>query len=134
MTRGADTAGRPDIRSRSYTFGCRIVRLVRALPRDVASLVIARQLARSGTSIGANVEEAQGSHSRREFAQKMNIARKEARETLYWLRMLLDTDTMPANRLEPIIQESDEIVRILVAIVKTTRREGNAESVGRPEA
>lgn len=125
MTHGAAPSDRPDIRGRSYEFGCRVVRLVRALPRDVASLPVARQLVRSGTSIGANVEEAQGAHSRRDFAHGMNISRKEARETLYWLRMLRDTETVPADRLESIIQESEEIVRILVAIVKTTRAQAS---------
>jgi four helix bundle protein len=116
-----DTHVQPDIRPRSYQFALRIIKLVRALPKDMATLTMARQLARSGTSIGANIEEAQGSHSRKEFAQKMNIARKEARECLYWLRLLRDSNTLPKARLEPLVSESDEIVRILVAIVKKTR-------------
>lgn len=128
MSYGVESGDRPDIRGRSYDFARRVVKLIRALPHDVASVAIARQLARSGTSVGANVEEAQGAHSRREFAFKMNIARKEARETLYWLRLLRDTDTLPADRLDGIVQESDEIVRILVSIVKSTRRSGDSES------
>ena len=117
----SDTHVRPDIRPRSFQFALRIIKLVRALPKDMATLTMARQLARSGTSVGANIEEAQGSHSRKEFAQKMNIARKEARECLYWLRLLRDSNTLPKARLEPLVSESDEIVRILVAIVKKTR-------------
>ena len=112
---------RPDIQERSYAFALRILKVVRALPHDPATMVMARQLARSGTSIGANVEEAQGSHSRKQFAQRMNVARSEARETLYWLRLLRDSSTLSRPRLEPLAKESEEIVRILVAIVKTTR-------------
>ncbi len=111
----------PDIRSRSYAFALRVVRLVRALPADPATQVLARQLIRAGTSVGANVEEAQGSHSRREFARRMNIARSEARETHYWLRLLADSETLPRRRLERIVDEADQLVRVLVGIVKKTR-------------
>jgi four helix bundle protein len=71
------------IKDRTFQFAVRIPNLVRALPRDIGEQVVGRQLARSGTSIGANVEKAQGVQSRRDFADKMTIARKEARETLY---------------------------------------------------
>jgi four helix bundle protein len=112
----------------------RAVRLVRALPRDAATVVIARQLVRSATSVGANVEEAQGGQSRRDFAHKMNIARKEAGEACYWLRLLRDTDTLPRPRLDPIVKESDEIVRILVTIVKTTRGDAHSERADQAES
>jgi len=92
------------------------------MPRDLGSQVIARQLARSGTSVGANVEEAQGAHSRRDFARRMNIARTEARESLYWLRLVADCEILPRKRLEALLTEADEIVRVLVSIVKKTRR------------
>ena len=124
----------PDIRSRTYDFAVRVVKQVRALPRDVATVVIARQLVRSGTSIGANVEEAQGGQSRKDFAHKMNIARQEAGESHYWLRLLRDTDPLPRPRLEPIVSESDEIVRILVTIVKKMRGNGCDEGEERSES
>ena len=117
----AGQSTKPDIQKKSFEFAVRILRLVRALPRDLASQVVIRQLARSGTSIGANVEEAQGSQSRREFARRMNIARSEARETPYWLRLLAETELVPRPRLDAITREAEEIVRILVAIVKTAR-------------
>ncbi len=121
MREVAAVVKQPDIRARSYDFAKRVIKLVRALPHDIATVVIARQLARSGTSVGSNVEEAQGSHSRKDFARKMNIARAEARETNYWLRLLADTQTIPKPRLALIVKESDEITRILTAIVKTTK-------------
>ena len=110
-----------DIDRRTYSFALRVLKLVRSLPRNDGTGVVGRQLARSGTSIGANVEEAQGALTRRSFAHRMNIARSEARETLYWLRLVRDLNTLPEQRLTEIITEADELVRILTAIVKTTR-------------
>ena len=120
--RGAETPGRFDILERSFAFSLRILKVVRALSRDSASQVIARQIARSGTSVGANIEEAQGSQSRAEFARRMNIARSEALETRYWLRLLAESGLLARMRLEPLIQEADELVRILVTIIRNSRR------------
>lgn len=108
----------PDLGKRTYAFALRIIKLTRALPQDTASTAISRQLARSGTGIGANVEEAQGAHSRVDYARRMNNARGEARETYYWLRLLRDSKTLPASRLAPIINESEQLLKILVATVK----------------
>ena len=83
--------------------------------------VVARQLVRSGTSVGANVEEAQGSHSKRDFAHRMNVAHREAREALYWLRLVAESELLEKERFEDIIGEADELVRILTTIVKRSR-------------
>jgi len=107
-----------EIEERTFEFAVRIIGLVRALPRDRTGDVVAKQLARSGTGIGSNVEEAQDGQTRKEFIRKMNIARAEARETLYWLRLIERTQMIGSDRLEGIIRESDEILRILVTIVK----------------
>jgi four helix bundle protein len=107
------------IQERAYLFGLRIMRLVRELPAHTAAQVLVRQIARSGSSIGANAEEAAAAQTRREFVQKMSIARKEARETQYWLRMIRDLGLVKRTRLDPLIQESAEIVAILTATVKT---------------
>ena len=82
---------------------------------------MARQVARSGTGIGSNLEEAHGACSKREFTRKLNIARVEARETHYWLRMTRDAELLPAQRLCEIIREADEIVAVLTAIEKKAR-------------
>jgi four helix bundle protein len=108
------------IRERSYRFALRIVRLFRAL-EGRREFILSRQVLRSGTSIGANVEEATAAQSRRDFIAKMAIASKEARECNYWLRLLRDARILPATRLQPLIDESDELIRILTAIVKSTR-------------
>ena len=112
-----------DIYDRTYRFGVRILGLVKAMPRDVAGQVLARQLARSGTGIGSNLEEAQAACSKREFTRKVNIARIEARETHYWLRLARDAEVLPGQRLAEIIQEAGEIVAILTAIERNSRAE-----------
>lgn len=118
----AERTERPDIPERCFAFAVRILKLVRALPRDVGGQVVARQLARSGTSVGANVEEAQAAQSKADFTRRMNIARAEARENLYWLRLLAESGMLPRARLEAMISEADELVRILTSIVKTSRK------------
>ncbi len=111
-----------DIKERTFLFGVRIVRLANGFPRTTAGFEMGRQLIRSGTSIGANVEEADGAESKKDFIHKMSIARKEARETRYWLRLveasLLDNNDEVAD----LIQESDQVVRILSKIIANTRK------------
>ena len=114
--------GSVDIHDRTFAFAARILLMTRALPNDVAGHTVARQLARAGTSIGANVEEAQGGHSRAEFARRMGIARSEAREALYWIRLIGTTKMIPENRISELMREAEEIAKILTAIVKKTRQ------------
>lgn len=92
-----------------------------SLPRSTAADIMARQLMRAGTSVGANVEEAQGSHSRKDFIRRLNIARMEARESLYWLRLIESCRIVPEGQLTGLVDEADQIVRILVASVKRSR-------------
>lgn len=107
---------------RSFLFALKIVKLCRFLEKqDGVSRILAKQLLRSGTSIGANVEEAQAGQSKADFIAKMSISRKEARETLYWLRLLKGSEMVPESHLKETIQESDELVRILTSIVKTAQ-------------
>ena len=113
-----------DIQQRVFDFALRILRVVRALPDDVAGRTIARQIARSGTSVGANLEEAQGAPTRREFARRIAIARSEAIETRYWLRLIAESEMLPTSRLAELTQECDELVKVLSTIVRNTR---NAE-------
>ena len=93
-----------------------------ALENDgIVTATLMKQLLRSGTSIGANVEEAQGSESKRDFVHKYSIAVKEARETHYWLRLLASTEILPGSRLEPLTNEANELVAILTTICKKNR-------------
>lgn len=110
------------ITERTFNFAVRVVKLCKFLERqDRVSRTLANQLLRSGTSIGANVEEAQAGQSKADFIAKMSIARKEARETHYWLRLLKESEIVPESQLSEIVQEADEIIRILTAIVKTSQ-------------
>ncbi len=107
---------------RSFNFAVRIVKLCRFLEKqDRVSRTLANQLLRSGTSVGANIEEAQAGQSKPDFISKMSISRKEARETLYWLRLLKESDSVEADKLSEILKEADELVRILTAIVKSAQ-------------
>lgn len=112
------------IQERCYGFALRVLRLTAALPRSVAGSVIGRQVLRSGTSVGANCEEAKAAQSRADFVNKMNLALKEARETHYWLRLIGDAHMLPQRRLAELLNESDEIVRILTATVRKSKRVG----------
>jgi len=110
------------ITDRSFEFAVRVVKLCKFMERqDRVSRTLANQLLRSGTSIGANTEEAQAGQSKADFIAKMSIARKEARETHYWLRLIKESEIVPESQLSEIIQEADEIIRILTAIVKTSQ-------------
>jgi four helix bundle protein len=112
-----------DLCARTFAFATRIVRLCKELDRSPGvSRPLCNQLLRSGTSIGANVEEGQCGQSRADFVSKMQIACKEARETHYWLRLLVATDVVSAEKLEPLVQESNEIVAIVTTIIKNKRK------------
>lgn len=112
-----------DITQRTFQFAVRVVRLCQVLDeRPGVARVLGKQLLRSGTSIGANVEEGQGGQSRADFASKLAIACKEARETHYWLRLLIASGVMPEKRITSLLRECDEIVSILTTIAKKAKR------------
>jgi len=111
-----------DIQKRAFSFACRIVKLYQFLAKQKGvGEVLGRQVLRSGTSIGANLEEAMAGQSKADFVSKCNIALKEARETHYWLRLLIKTKVVPADKLSELANESNELVAILTAIVKKSR-------------
>ncbi len=110
------------IDERTFKFAVQIVKFVRELPTSTDGLVLGRQVLRSGTSIGANVEEAYGMPTKRDFANKMATALKEAKETPYWLRVIRESGLVPPQRINPLIQEALEIKLILTQTVKTSRK------------
>ena len=109
------------IDERSFALAVRIVRLVKHLARAGVDRTLTRQLLRSGTSVGANITEAQAAQSRRDFIAKMSIAHKESREARYWLRLIGATEAALVDRLTPLQQELDEVGRILASILKRTK-------------
>lgn len=110
------------IEHKSFEFAARVVRLYQYLTTHKHEFVMSKQLLRSGTSIGANVSEAQKGQSKADFNMKMNIALKEANETDYWLRLLYRTDYLTSAQFESIDKDAKEIISILVAICKKTNQ------------
>ena len=111
-----------DIQERGFSFACRIVKLYKFLAKQRGGgEVLGRQVLRSGTSIGANLEEAAAAQSKADFVSKCSIALKEARETHYWLRLLKETEVISAERLNGLTNESNQLVAILTTIVKKSR-------------
>ena len=115
------------VRQKSYDFALRIVKLCMWL-KEQKHFELARQLLKSGTSIGANVEEALAGQSRKEFKAKMSIASKESRETNYWLRLLKDSGILSEKQCESLLQESEELIKLLTSIVKTVQANGSSNS------
>jgi four helix bundle protein len=113
-------AGESPVRSQSFAFSIEIIRLYKKL-ESLREFVVAKQLLRSGTSIGANIEEAAGAESRKDFLHKMSLALKEARETHYWLRLLDESDLTPELDVSGQLSQANDLVSLLTAIVKTTR-------------
>ena len=104
---------------KSFDFSCRIVHLYQYMIREHKEYVLSKQILRSGTSIGANVHEAQKGQSRADFAAKMNVALKEANETEYWLRLLYKTEYLSEQQFFSLHRDVDELISILVAICTT---------------
>lgn len=112
-----------DFQTRSFAFACEVVQFYRRLSRDgEVPPPIARQLLRSGCSIGANLEEAKSAQSRRDLLSKFSIALKEARETQYWIRILAASQLGPAAERLRLLQEASEMVAILTSSVKRLKR------------
>ncbi len=111
-----------DIQKRTFLFGVRVIKLVGKLPRTVAGIEIGRQLIRAGTSVGSNMEEADGAISKKDFINHVRIARKEARESRYWLTLIEAATLLRDPEVQALIQEAHEIVRILSSIISSATR------------
>jgi len=109
------------IQIKSYDFAIRIVELYKYLIEERKEYVLSKQLLRSGTSIGANVEEAIGGQSRKDFFAKLSISYKEARETHYWIRLLTDTGYLTIEKSKSYLDDVEEILKIIGSIQKTIR-------------
>ncbi len=110
-----------DLKQRAYRYSLRLIAFIDRLPSDFSSRIIANQLLRSGTSIGANIVEAHGSNGRKDFANFFNHALKSANESKYWLGLLRDAKKITDNDLEILLQETIELSNILAASLITIR-------------
>lgn len=111
-----------NINERTLKFGVRIIKLIENLPKNTSGYAIGNQLVRSGTGIGANIEEAQNASSRKEFIRGITIALKEARETQFWLRLIIESGMLPEKKMELIVEENREIIKILITIIKSSKK------------
>ena len=109
------------IQEKSFLFAIRIVNLYKYLISEKKEFVLSKQVLRCGTSIGANIEESIGGRSDKEFLFKLELSYKEARETIYWLKLLKATDFISVNEFESLYGEGDEICRILAKIIITLK-------------
>jgi len=109
--------------NKSFSFAVRIVNLCRYLNEEHREYILSKQLLRSGTSIGANINEASAAQSKKDFIAKMSIAHKEARETKYWIDLLAATGYLNANEkhIKFLVNENIELIRLLSSIVKTSQ-------------
>lgn len=110
------------IEEKSFKFATRIVKLYDHLKEKKSNLILLNQLLKAGTSIGANVVEAEKGQSKPDFYAKMSIALKEANETIYWINLLHETDYLSDSEFESIEKDAREICGMLVAITKTTKK------------
>ena len=109
------------IEAKSFRFAVRVVRLCRHLREKKREYILTKQLLRSGTSIGANVAEAQQAQSRADFISKLSIALKEAVETDYWLRLLKEAEYLTETEFSSIYSDCKELEKLLTSIIKTTK-------------
>lgn len=109
------------VQIKSYAFAVRIVKVYQFLCEQKKEFVLSKQLLRSGTSIGANIEEAIGGQSEKDFYAKLTISYKEARETHYWIRLLKDTNYLTEEQAKNLLKDADELLRIIGSIQKTMR-------------
>ena len=108
------------VKEKSFDFAIRIVKLYKYLMEEKKEFVLSKQILRSGTSVGANINEAQQAQSKKDFLMKMNIALKECTETKYWIELLSATDYINQEQKDSIIKDCVELEKLLTSIVKTT--------------
>lgn len=109
---------------KSYAFAVNTLRAVKTLNRSIENYVLVKQLIRAGTSIGANVEESQDGHTKKDFVHKLNIAFKEAKECKYWIRLITDTQISSKSQLgifKTLYEDADELCRIIFSIIKSSK-------------
>jgi four helix bundle protein len=109
------------VQTKSYDFALKIIRIYKYLSQEKKEFVLSKQLLRSGTSIGANIEESIGGQSKADFFAKITIAYKETRETSYWIRLLKDSDYLTPEQSDDLLKDVEELLKIIGSIQKTLR-------------
>jgi four helix bundle protein len=109
------------IQEKSFAFAIRIVKLYQYLCEEKKESILSKQLLRSGTAIGANIEESIGGQSNKDFLSKLSISYKEARETIYWIKLLLSTDYLNDKQAQSLLDDAEELCKILGKIQLTLK-------------
>ena len=114
------------ILDKSFNFAVRIVKLFKYLSNEKKEYILSKQLLRCGTSIGANINEAQAAQSKKDFISKMSISSKEARESKYWIDLLISTNYLKEEdkHVQSLLNDTEEIIKLLTTIIKSS--EGNS--------
>ncbi len=121
-------------KARTQSFALRIINLVESLPKDkITAQVIGKQLLRSGTSVGANYRAACRAKSTAELITKLNITLEEADESLYWMELIVKAELVESKKLQSLMKESNEIVSMLVASLKTLRSKPKDSRIYNPQ-
>lgn len=107
---------------KSYRFALNIIHVYQKVSSEKNEYILSKQLLRSGTSVGANIEESQGAQSKKDFIAKLHISYKEARETRYWLRLLKDSKYLNPVLADKLINDCEELIRLLVSILKSSKK------------
>ena len=111
-----------ELKQRTKQFALRIIKMYVSLPKSPEAQVMGEQVLRSGTSVAANYREACRARSPAEFRSKMGIVEQELDETLLWLELLVESDVVPETKMKELVAESDELIRIVVASIKTSKK------------
>ena len=110
-----------DLEERTLEFGKRIIRLAKALPKNTINYELIKQLIRAGTSIGANYREANETETKKDFKYRIRICRKEGKETVYWLNLIIEANLEFIEKIKPLLQETTELVKIFAAILEKSK-------------
>src|SRR5207248_11443492 len=111
-----------ELKQRTFEFGIRTIRTVEALPRSETAKALGRQLLRTGTSVGTNYRAAARARSRADFVAKLGIVEEECDECAYWMEMIIERKLLKTRRLNDLLAETNELLAITVASIKTARR------------
>lgn len=110
-----------DLEDRTLIYGKRIIHLAKNLSPNKINFTLVDQIVRSGTSVGANYREANETETKKDFVFRIRICRKEAKETIYWLRLIIDANPELEKRIQPLLEETQELVKIFAAICNKSR-------------
>jgi four helix bundle protein len=109
------------LKTKSYAFALKVIKLYQKLSSEKKEFVLSKQILRSGTSIGANIEEANQAESKRDFIHKLGIAQKEANETHYWIRLLTDSNFLDQNTSAILKDDCEELIKLITSSIKTAK-------------